>query len=95
MTYSLTRTKDGAGDSGPMSCAVFCNENGKPELIENARPFVGAVMIVGTFITRSYAAQDYWQTTPVTEILEEHTDDEGDQWVRFKTQNSEYVWKEF
>ena len=95
MTYSLTRTRDGAGDSGPMSSAIFYNENGEPERIENSRPFVGAVMIVGTFLARSYAGQDYWQTTPVIEILEEHVDDEGDQWVKFKTQNSEYIWKEF
>ena len=94
MTYSLTRTKDGAGDSGNMSSAIFY-ENGEPERIENSRPFVGAVMIVGTFMAGLFSAQDYWQTTPVIEILEEHVDDEGDQWVKFKTQNSEYIWKEF
>jgi hypothetical protein len=61
---------------------------------QNAKPRVGVVMRVGSITPRTFSA-DWWQTTPVTEILEEHTDDEGNQWVRFKTQNSEYVWKEF
>ena len=59
MTYSLTRTRDGAGDSGPMSSAIFYNENGEPERIENSRPFVGAVMIVGTYMAGLFSAQDY------------------------------------
>lgn len=93
VTYSLTRTGDGAGDSGNMSMAYSYSEN---ELIveQNAKPRVGAVIRVGSLASRSFSA-DWWQTTPVTEILEEHTDDEGNQVVRFKTQNSEYVWKEF
>jgi accessory colonization factor AcfC len=98
MTYSLRRTRDGAGDSGPMSSAVFYNENGQPERTENARPFVGAVMIVGTYMARSFSAQDYWQTTPVTEIIKEWTDwveDQSVECVQFKTGNSEYIWEKF
>jgi hypothetical protein len=98
MTYSLRRQRDGAGDSGPMSSAIFYNEYGQPERIENARPFVGAVMIVGTYMARSYSAQDYWQTTPVTEIIREWVETRGNdecKCVHFKTGNSEYIWEEF
>lgn len=94
MTYSLRRQRDGAGDSGPMSSAVFYNENGQPERIENARPFVGAVMVVGSHMGRSHSVQDWWQTTPVTEIVREWTENDV-QCVHFKTGNSEYIWEEF
>lgn len=95
MTYSLTRTSDGAGDSGNMSTAYYIPEGeSEPVVEQNAKPRVGVVMRVGSHTSRTFGS-DWWQTTPVTEILEEHTDDEGDQWVRFRTQNSEYVWKEF
>lgn len=94
MTYSLRRTRDGAGDSGTMSSAVFFNENGKAERTENSHPFVGAVMIVGSMAARSYSQQDYWITTRITEILETRETPEG-KYVRFKTGNSEYEWEAF
>lgn len=100
MPYSLRRTRDGAGDSGLMSDAVtpIWDDNGKlvDKIIEHcAQPKVGAVMVVGSPFARSYSAQDYWQTTPITEILEERTEDDGVEYVRFKTGNSEYEWKHF
>ena len=101
MTYSLRRTRDGAGDSGPMSQAVFPifdQDTGKmidKEIQENARPQVGAAMVVGSHYARSYSAQDWWQTTLITEILEERTEEDGTEYVRFKTGNSEYEWKGF
>jgi len=94
MTYSLRRTRDGAGDSGTMSSAVFYNESGYPERTENAHPFVGAVMLVGSSTSRSYSSQDWWQTTMITEILETRETDQG-KYVRFKTGNSEYEWRSF
>lgn len=100
MPYSLRRTRDGAGDSGPMSNAVtpIWDDNGKlvDKIIEHcARPKIGVAMVVGAPYARSYSAQDYWQTTIITEILEERTDDDGTEYVRFKTGNSEYEWKHF
>lgn len=100
MPYSLRRTRDGAGDSGLMSDAVtpIWDSNGKlvDKIIKHcARPQVGAVMVVGSPFARSYSAQDWWQTTPITEILEERTEDDGVEYVRFKTGNSEYEWKHF
>ena len=100
MPYSLRRTRDGAGDSGPMSDAItpVWDDNGKlvDKIIEHcARPKVGAVMVVGSPFARSFSAQDWWQTTPITEVLEERTGDDGTEYVRFKTGNSEYEWRHF
>ena len=101
MPYSLRRTRDGAGDSGQMSQAVFPvfdQDTGKmidKEIRENARPQVGAAMVVGSHYGRSYSAQDWWQTTLITEIVEERTEEDGAEYVRFKTGNSEYEWKRF
>jgi len=101
MPYSLRRTRDGAGDSGQMSQAifpVFDQDTGKmidKEIQENARPQIGAAMVVGSYYARSYSAQDWWQTTLITEILEERTEEDGIEYVRFKTGNSEYEWKRF
>ena len=65
------------------------------EQIHNARPQIGASMRVGSITGRTYSAQDWWQTTLITEILEERTEEDGTEYVRFKTGNSEYEWKGF
>ena len=96
MRYSLKRTRDGAGDSGMMSKAIvptFDHDSGKVIDIqeeENARPRLGVAMRVGTPFSRSYANQDYWTTTVIVEILEE-----SEHYVKFRTGNSVYEWKEF
>ncbi len=102
MKYSLQRTRDGRGDSGPMSDAYtpIYDEDGK--LVNyttehNSEPKVGVVMRVGSMLARSYSAQDWWQTTLITEILERRVDpkDPDSVYVRFKTGNSEYEWQSF
>jgi hypothetical protein len=101
MTYSLRRTRDGAGDSGGMSLAqipTYDQDTGKMvdiEYIHEARPQIGASMRVGSIAARSFTSQDWWQTTLITEILEERTEEDGTEYVRFKTGNSEYEWKVF
>lgn len=97
MAYSLRRTRDGAGDSGPMSILMVpIFEEGSTTRVAEwetnhaARPAVGGLMQVGSPYARTYSGQDYWQTTLITEILEERDD-----YVRFKTGNSEYEWKQF
>ena len=99
---SLYRTRDGVGDSGAMSMLIKVkpkgdwyehdlNEDGE-KIIEYGKPKVGYIIRVGSFIARSYSAQDWWQTTPIIEILEE-TDD----YVKFKTASknqSIYEWKD-
>lgn len=90
MTYSLVRESDGAGDSGPLS-TLYWMENEEVKWEHNAKPRLGCSVRVGSITGRTFAMQDYWTTTPVTEILEE-TDTE----VKFKTRsNSIYVWKIF
>ena len=101
MPYSLRRTRDGAGDSGGMSLAqipTFDQDTGEIadiEYIHAARPQIGASMRVGSITGRTYSAQDWWQTTLITEIVEERTEEDGAEYVRFKTGNSEYEWKRF
>lgn len=89
MLFSLRRTRDGAGDSGPMSVALWREgDNIKSE--DLARPRVGVCMKVGSPYARSYNSQDWWMTTFITEIIEDQ-----ENYVRFKTGNSEYEWKVF
>jgi hypothetical protein len=91
MRYSLIR-EDGAGDSGPM-CQILDPESYRP--VDGDYPRLGFGVRVGSYYARSYSGQDYWQTTPVTEIIEEWIDNEGYSHVKFKTKNSVYTWKEF
>ena len=89
MTYSLVRESDAAGDSGPVSLALWI-ENGEPQTEHDARPRVGVALQVGSLFARSYSAQDYWQTTIIEEILIDQED-----YVKFRTRNSIYEWKKF
>lgn len=99
MTYSLRRTRDGAGDSGPsMIINRYNPETKEYEFERGVEPRVGWAVQVGALGSRSYSYQDYWQTTPVTEILEAEmrTNEHGEyHYIRFKTGNSEYEWTEF
>lgn len=94
MPYSLVRDRDGAGDSGNMSMALWIEYSPEGDPVRkhehNARPRVGVAMRVGSIYARSFVAQDWWQTTPITKILEDTPE-----MVRFETGNSTYVWKEF
>lgn len=93
MRYSLIRERDGVGDSGPM-CHILDAESWTP-IEGETYPRVGCGVRVGSYYARSYSGQDWWQTTPITEILEESVDTEGYRTVKFKTRNSVYTWKEF
>jgi len=91
--YSLVREDGNAGDSGPM-CQILDAESGRP-IDGETYPRLGCGVRVGSIYARSYSGQDYWQTTPITEILEEYINDDGYWTVKFKTRNSTYTWKEF
>lgn len=88
MTYFLRRERDGAGDSGGMSMIFWKDDDGKLQTEQNARPKLGAGIRVGSLASRTYSDQDYWSTTPVTEILEDTPEK-----VKFKTRNSIYIWE--
>lgn len=85
MAYSLRRLSDGAGDSGPMSLAIGPRLG---DVKDNARPEVGYAMRVGSFHARTNQLYDWWQTTLITEIIEDTPDK-----VIFRTGNSIYEWK--
>ena len=93
MKYSLYREDGKVGDSGPM-CQILDEEAYNP-IPGEVYPRVGCGVRVGSYYARSYSGQDYWQTSPVTEILEEWIDADGFSHVKFKTKNSTYIWKEF
>lgn len=52
------------------------------------RPVVGCTMKVGSMFARTFQAQDWWRTSPITEILEDTPNR-----VVFKTRNSTYEWR--
>lgn len=85
---SILRLSDGAGDVGSSSIALGLNEEGNDIVVKGTRPIVGCIMRVGSVTARSYSVQDYWQTTPVTEILID-----TEEYVKFKTKNSIYEWR--
>ncbi len=84
---TLRRLSDGAGDCGASSLAIGWDDAGSNVVVRGHRPIIGCLMQVGSVTARSYSDQDYWTTTPVTEILEETED-----YVKFKTKNSIYEW---
>lgn len=88
---NLRRIRDGRGDSGARSEAIAWNKDGSFKEVVSDYPTIGCSMLVGSINARSYSDQDYWLTTPVTEILEEIENDDS-KYVRFKTGNSEYEW---
>ena len=91
MAFHLKRTRDGAGDSGSSSQAIAWNDDKTFKEVVGHSPVVGCSMKVGGLNARSYSNQDWWLTTPITEILEEIKEDDS-HYVRFKTGNSEYEW---
>jgi len=98
MAYWMYRERDQRGDSGGMSMALVpaYDENGKVadvQYVHNARPQVGYVMRVGSHYARSFSAQDWWQTTVITEILEDKINEDGSEYVKFRTGNSIYEWR--
>jgi len=87
----LRRKTDGKGDSGARSEAIEWNPDGSFKEVTQNSPKIGCSMLIGSVTARSYSNQDYWLTTPVTEILEEIIN-EDTHYVLFKTGNSEYEW---
>ena len=84
------KTLNHKGDSGSMSNAIKAAK-GSVEVLPDSEPKVGYSMKVGSHYARSYSFQDWWMTTPVTEILS-RTENNGVVEVIFKTRNSTYKW---
>jgi hypothetical protein len=86
--YSLSRTRDGAGDSGMMLESIdptTAKRHG-----ENGEVTVGCCLRCGSMYARTMQDQDWWLTTPVTAILEKADDNS---WVKVRTRSSDYLVK--
>lgn len=82
--YALIRASDGARDAGPMLLALGID--GEANLPNTLR--IGRCCRVGSYTARMHQIQDYWQTTPVTEI---DISGIGRGIIRFNTKNSRYL----
>lgn len=83
------------GDSGSMSNSILYSEGNEPKITEKSQPVIGECMQVGTYFSRTMSSQDWWQTTPVEEILESYEDKKSFN-VKFKTKSGSYYhWKEY
>ena len=94
----MYRERDGRGDSGSMSMALVPTYDGNGKVVDiqyinGARPQVGYVMRVGSTYARTMQHQDWWQTTVISEIIEDKINEDGGEYVRFKTGNSIYEWR--
>ena len=90
--YSLSRIQpdDRSGDSGPLLISISfpdCKRSGEMGEIK-----VGCCIECGSINARSYAAQDFWITTPVTKIISVNEDLTE---VIFETKNSTYKARSF
>ena len=86
--YFLQKVDSYTGDSGNMSMFIYKDTDGAVKYEHGAKPRIGGVIRVGSMFARSYSAQDWWQTSLITEILEE-----TENYVKFRTLNSVYEWK--
>ncbi len=85
--YTLSRVSDGVGDSGSMSTLLWVKDD-KVIYEQDGHPRLGVCVRVGSIYARTMDVQDWWQTSFITEIIE----DTGD-FVKFKTNNSVYEWR--
>lgn len=90
-TYSLRRDYDGAGDSG-MLFESLSLDGDKNVVVDSKFVRVGSAVKVGSPYARTFEYQDWWMTTPVTEI-KEVVENEDEFIVYFKTKNSDYTLK--
>jgi len=90
--YSLVRERDGAGDSGPMLMPFDWSK--RAEVGKNGTIQIGLGVKCGSIYGRTFSNQDWWLTTPVTEIIEQGKDKDGS-WVKFRTGNSVYTVRGF
>jgi len=72
-------------DGGARVEAIAWDKDGKFNEVKGHEPIVGCALLVGSVTARSYSDQDYWLTTPITEIVEETNEH-----ILFNTGNSKY-----
>ena len=78
-------------ERGGLVQAIAWNEDRTFKEVVDSKPTIGCSVLVGSVTARTFASQDYWLTTEVTEILEEEKTEDGLLVrVKFKTTNSIY-----
>jgi len=91
--YSLERERDGAGDSGPMLTPFDWDT--RKAVGKNGTIQIGLGVKCGSLMARTFGS-DWWLTTPVTEIIAQGKNDDGEgSWVQFRTGNSVYTVRGF
>ncbi len=79
----------GRGDQGSFCESLHLDKNNEVVYERDARPAVGKAMRVGSSYARTMQHQDWWLTTPITEILSDTPNE-----VVFKTRSgSIYTWR--
>lgn len=97
--WSLERTRDGMGDSGPMFLALDPKKKlKKPAVVQEELAVgksgeirVGCAVLCGSYMARSFQRQDWWRTSLVTKITRVVYEGKKVIEVRFKTNKSEYI----
>jgi hypothetical protein len=65
-------------------------ETGRSKVVDH-KPVIGCSLLVGSVTARTYSDQDWWLTTPITEMIQEIYDTQGRPLkFKFKTNNSIY-----
>ena len=78
-------------ESGQRVEAIQWDAEGHFSKVVGHVPIVGCSLLVGSVTARTYSDQDWWLTTPVTEILQELYATNGQPLkFKFKTNNSIY-----
>ena len=88
MRYLLWCKEKQCGDSGPMSQVLDGSDPSYAVIPGKYRPEIGNGIRVGSFVGRIFQSQDWWQTTPVVEILIDEPE-----YMKFRTRNSIYEWR--
>jgi hypothetical protein len=81
--FTLVRQGDSEGDSGNMLVSILPSSRDGGTVLNGAIT-VGYCVRCGSSIARSFQWQDYWQTTPVVEILSVNEQEDE---VTFKTKS--------
>lgn len=93
--FSLFRDRDGSGDSGQVLKSL--DPQTGEQHGEIGEIVVGCCLECGSAYARTYENQDFWLTTPVTEIMEvlPQKDESGREFtiVKVQTKNSAYTIK--
>jgi hypothetical protein len=86
MPFHLRRISDDRRWSGLRSEAITWDEESAIGRVDGHQPELGKSILVGHI-----SSSDTWITTTIEEVLEEIRTEDVD-YIRFRTQNSEYEW---